>query len=329
MKLEAPPSNWNSGPWKEISRNDGIRLVEIETFEDFSKFVNLGFGGFDSEHIWRGQRDSSWEVCSTLSRTNKEPLSHLSNFSNAISRFSNVEFDLSSENPRAEKERLKLWSLGQHYGLHTPLIDWTIYPYAALFFAFVDSHPSTTGHRAIYSLSWHEIQSVNFHIVQTDEMLPLKETLKSPPYPKEFKEFLFKKFGFWSEEGKKMLENSAIPDHIKDRIIEWHHENVKKKRLRISRGLGLENQRIHCQGGLHLYNSEDISIEEWLRKNLKHISHPVLTKILMPESERKETLRSLNKMNVNFLTLFPDIEGAAKHCNLAHAESNYPGIREY
>ena len=35
-------------------------------------------------------------------------------------------------------------------------------------------------------------------------------------------------------------------------------------------------------------------------------------------------------MNVNYLSLFPDFEGAAKHCNLALREGGMGiGLREY
>jgi len=38
-------------------------------------------------------------------------------------------------------------------------------------------------------------------------------------------------------------------------------------------------------------------------------------KIVIPGEIRTEILPFLNNMNINYLSLFPDLEGASKYCN--------------
>lgn len=354
MQLKHPPTNFESGPWKEISRVNGIRTIQIPDFETFSKFVNIGFGDDDSSHIWRGQRCAAWEITSGLVRAaGTQEIGHLDRFHAAVARCHNMEFDFSSDNSKRKRSEFELWSLGQHYGLATPLTDWTVYPYVALFFAFVESdvtknageidlQPSCNGcnyrqsengrtkcdFRAVYALNLERVKIVNFELVETRGMQPFKQKLDHPPYSCEFKQYLLDNRFV----DPKWMAESQIPPSVRDWICKAEWERLEKKQLEFYRPSTHNNHRIHSQGGWHVFCPNNQSVEKWVRANysvMKHTGIVLLTKIIMPNIERKVVLECLNKMNVNYLTLFQDLEGAAKHCNLALYEGKFGGGRGY
>lgn len=78
--------------------------------------------------IYRGQSDSAWELVPSIYRPDAVGLDHphhLRDWKRRASRFASVI-------PRDDIEWLVL---AQHYGLATPLLDWTTSPLVALFFA--------------------------------------------------------------------------------------------------------------------------------------------------------------------------------------------------
>lgn len=328
MKMK--PSNRDPGPWKEVSCENGMRIVETADFPSFFQFVNAGFGDYDCEHLWRGQRCGSWEITSALARTGKNESQHLHYFRDAIARCTNIEYDISNNNTRRDEEMLKLWALGQHHGLATPLIDWTIYPFVALFFAFAEQ-PQTedSDFRSVFALLSKRVRYINFDISETKGVGPFREKLENPPYSEEFKKYLVENFGVRGDEGTLMVHESNIPPHIKERLCKAEHERHKKRELHMHHSLANENRRIHAQGGWHIFTPENVPVESWIRAN--HENHEaILTKILIPTSERKAVLTGLNKMNVNYLSLFPDFEGAARHANMGLHEGEWvSGVRIY
>lgn len=77
-----------------------------------------------------------------------------------------------------------------------------------------------------------------------------------------------------------------------------------------------DNPRLVTQGGLFTRTPDGEDIESWIKKNFKGESEKVkMWKILLPETERETALQSLNRMNINYLSLFPDLFGASNHVN--------------
>ena len=139
-------------------------------------------------HYFRGQRDPSWPLASSLERRilalnggenpgasqvypydcrflrNGEPILDDGGFDTVVEshleRFKRAASGLRGHSPK-ELTQEQWWALGRHHGLVTPLLDWTEKPYIALFFALKglgplagDLQPTVTdGPFAIYRLT--------------------------------------------------------------------------------------------------------------------------------------------------------------------------------
>lgn len=123
---------------------DGIipatRLTSWEQMNEVVRHFRSDEGG--EEYIFRGQHNYQWFLSPTLSRLSGGGIDkdlankQLRNFKLAI-RGRIVG------NSIHEDRDEEFWAIGQHHGLDTPLLDWTLAPYVALFFAFYDEDPET------------------------------------------------------------------------------------------------------------------------------------------------------------------------------------------
>jgi hypothetical protein len=77
-----------------------------------------------------------------------------------------------------------------------------------------------------------------------------------------------------------------------------------------------DNKRLISQQGLFTIAPKSVCLMRWIQSIFRDESdNPVLYKITMPSEERPSALRTLNLMNINFVSLFSDVEGASRHCN--------------
>lgn len=131
--------------------NEGVLVIKLKSWIDFHQEVmQITKRG---NYIWRGQTKdkalmSSFDrnIPSGNTKSREELLEHhIGNFKiEMIQSFPNVL-------PKNEDD---IWALGQHYGLETPLLDWTSAPYIAAYFAYKKRIDTDTddGYRRVYAL---------------------------------------------------------------------------------------------------------------------------------------------------------------------------------
>jgi hypothetical protein len=153
--------------------------------------------------------------------------------------------------------------LGQHFGLATPLLDWTHSPFAAAYFAFEENPYDHTEWRVVYGLD----EDV---VVQR-----YAELQEGPSF----------------EQGR--LPVIELVDPLSD-----------------------ENPRLVSQGGLFTRAPIGTPIERWIEDQFEGSTAAILVRIEIPDSDREVCLRTLDRMNINHLSLFPDIAGASRFTNL-------------
>jgi hypothetical protein len=96
--------------------------------------------------------------------------------------------------------------------------------------------------------------------------------------------------------------------------------------LEVFRPMSDENPRLVSQRGLFTRGPDGILIETWVRTHFREpTGGGILVRFLIPnrEGEREQCLRYLNRMNINHLSLFPDLYGASKYCNLEISIDHY------
>lgn len=130
---------------KEINCGDWNEFREHVT-DNYSQYY-----GF----IFRGHRDSTWSLKSTLTRLLENISQDIDDYLAQEQQLKNFRIAIRGLTPRDPKELSNedLWTLGQHYGLATPLLDWTTSPYIACYFAFEGQTTPQEGKRTIWALN--------------------------------------------------------------------------------------------------------------------------------------------------------------------------------
>jgi hypothetical protein len=249
---------------------NGIESIELDGWNEFYALIASDFVSVPA-YVFRGQADRRWKVESSLDRWERKHSSvvsrevHLRAFRQAIRAMSPV-------GAQREDDALS-WALAQHHGLRTPLLDWSLSPFVALFFAF------------------------------EHELLERDDQLTRPEQRAVF-----------------ALSTSAIAQGQGSDNDDAGRPGKRGIFPRVYSPSGPVSQRLLAQSSLFLMMPEKTDLETFIREHLDQLPQAdgqaaILKKICIPNHDRRDCLKMLNKMNINRLSLFPDLDGAARYIN--------------
>jgi len=246
---------------------DGVLRVRLSNFHELFEFGQF-FHQSPSQYYFRGQANEHWKLTTTLERFESDLNGYVGGtrdfILNDFKRLIRGNGFFSKTGTPSDED---LWSLGQHYGLPTPLLDWSESFYIAIFFAFADEIPEGVENIAIWA-------------IQT----AAKEVMEK--FNEEFALQL---------RGK---QDNILPMKFIDSCIDANH-------------------RLVSQSGVFLQKPSGYFVEDLIPIFCKGNTHsPLLAKITIPARERENVLNNLFAMNINWSTILPGIEGAARHAKM-------------
>lgn len=283
--------------------------TSASSWSDFLSIIDTYFLDWP-EYIFRGQRDAKWALRSRFQREYlqaEERIQQVRTLVEHEEQYRVVHLGTSEQMLKDQLERFKKaslgrrglaprelsedewWALGRHFGLATPLLDWTRSPYVACFFAMQEAQTSASGLRAVWAFS-HS----GFREIQNN--------------PSEIFEY-----------GK----SYSVVEQLADEI---HPDKPDRPSIQTIESLVDENSRALNQNGLFTRTPEGRDIEEFIQSELDLPgAAPILYRIDIAEAQRETFLRQLEAMNIHSGSLFPDLSGAADYCNRVLEKHLYEG----
>lgn len=133
-----------------------IPVTRLESWRDFTDLLESDFfNRAGVQLVFRGHRRFDWSLMPTLGRLTTNGIVTEGLAQAQLERFKRAVRGRLSDAAMVDEDD-ELWSVGQHHGLMTPLLDWTYSPYVALFFSFHkddSKEEAANPYRAVYVLN--------------------------------------------------------------------------------------------------------------------------------------------------------------------------------
>lgn len=131
-------------------------MEKISVIDSVEKFHQMIRGHWDAHYIYRGESNDKYELRSKFGRDQQRTQeNNIAMEKGMLEEFKRNAISHLSYNPADDWDWL---AIAQHHGLHTRLLDWTLNPLSAAFFAM---DPIIPGDAVIYVLNTAKLLRTN------------------------------------------------------------------------------------------------------------------------------------------------------------------------
>ena len=160
-------------------------IAEISSVNDYINFL-FEYSEKKNVELWyRGQRDNTWSIDSSINRNKIMDIPKLESGEVATLKYKNIvdfkkEIDSFCDAMKgfvpSNFNKFHYMMLGQHYGLKTPALDWSTDPLVGLFFAIDGFEKENNNYPVVFVLDPSKLNA-NSMIVYKEGNLPITEPL--------------------------------------------------------------------------------------------------------------------------------------------------------
>jgi hypothetical protein len=269
------------------------QAVLIHSWKEFEDYRQSTFSKENARWCFRGVEDASWELKPSLERLNasRSGLDPASLERVFLGRFQRQAHHYLTRPPDSERT-LEWFAIMQHWGVPTRLLDFTLSPYIALFFAMTGRRREAS-HVAIWAIKYTWLQSMasnDLHGKILKDLLP-EWSGSSPLQLRDVFDAAFRK--------REELE-----------FVGPVQPFFMNERLAVQQGIFL------CAFSMRLTFEQTLvqptGFSECVDHDKQRIVLGFAQKLVFPAAARAEFVRHLLSMNITSTSLFPGLEGFAK-----------------
>jgi hypothetical protein len=265
------------------------RPVIIRNWDEFQTHLQSYRGDHRYKWCFRGQANSNWPLVPGLERLvlnrRRENLRNVERV--LLDRFKRQAHHYLPKTPE-ESAVIEWYALMQHWGVPTRLLDFTLSPYVALFFALRERASGCAKcvptHASVWAIHHVCLQSL------AKRELNIKRRVGGPEF--------------------RIALDRLVEQDTDRRFVAPIQPFLMNERLSVQQGMFLCPSTVKLPMDILFSQPEDFHM--FVDPQKKKIKDSFARKLIIPIIERPTMLRELSRMNINSSSLCPGMDGYAR-----------------